>query len=302
MVNRAVLGDGLELPYVGQGDHDGVPVVLLHAWLDSSRCFEQVMAALPERIRAFAFDQRGHGEASKPADGYGLRDFADDLGEFMDAVGLEAAVVAGASSGGYVTQRFAVDHPGRILGLALLGSPRSLRGLRPGFADVVATLEDPIDAAFVRELNEGMVSREVPEAVMEVLCEENLKVPARVWRGAFEGLLAAEPPLDTGGISAPTLVVWGARDSLLPRADQETMAAEIPGAQLLIYDDVGHLPIVEAPERVAADLAALCDAVRPRSRDPSQRSASTERGRPELSTTSPPARKVVPPVRPPGAR
>jgi pimeloyl-ACP methyl ester carboxylesterase len=126
---------------------------------------------------------------------------------------------------------------------------------------VVATLEDPIDAAFVRELNEGMVGREIAEAVIEALCEENLKVPAHVWRDAFEGLLAAEPPLDTGRISAPTLIVWGARDSLLPRADQEAMAAQIRGARLVIYADVGHLPIIEAPERVAADLAALCDAL-----------------------------------------
>jgi pimeloyl-ACP methyl ester carboxylesterase len=126
---------------------------------------------------------------------------------------------------------------------------------------VVATLEDPIDAAFVRELNEGMLAREMPEAVTEVLCEENLKVPARVWRDAFEGLLAAEPPLNTGRISAPTLIVWGGCDSLLPRADQEAMAAEIPGARLVIYRDAGHLPVIVAPERVAADLTALCDAV-----------------------------------------
>lgn len=257
----AVLRGGLELPYVEQGDPEGVPAVLLHAWLDSRRYFDHLMARLPERIRAFAFDQRGHGDAAKPADGYGLRDFADDVGAFMDGVGLDAAVLAGASSGGYVAQRFAVDDPGRTLGLALLGCPRSLRGPRPPFADVVATLEDPIDAAFVRELNEGMLAREVPEAVTEVLCEENLKLPARVWRDAFEGLLAAEPPLDTGRISAPTLIVWGARDSLLPRADQEAMAAEIPGARLVIYRDVGHLPVIEAPERVAADLTALCDAV-----------------------------------------
>jgi pimeloyl-ACP methyl ester carboxylesterase len=261
VVRLAVLRDGLELPYVEQGQPDGVPVVLLHAWLDSRRYFDQLMAVLPERIRAFAFDQRGHGDAAKPADGYGLRDFAGDIGAFMDAVRLDAAVLAGASSGGYVAQRFAVDDPGRTLGLALLGSPRSLRGPRPRFADVVATLEDPIDAAFVRELNDGMVGREVPEAVMATVCEENLKVPARVWREAFEGLLAAEPPLDTGRISAPTLIVWGARDSLLPRADQEAMAAEIPGARLVIYSDVGHLPVIEAPERVAADLTALCDAV-----------------------------------------
>jgi non-heme chloroperoxidase len=206
----AVLRGGLELPYVEQGDPDGVSVVLVHAWPDSRRYFDQLMARLPERIRAFAFDQRGHGDAAKPADGYGLRDFADAVGAFMDAVGLDAAVLAGASSGGYVAQRFAVDDPGRTRGLALLGSPRSLRGPRPPFADVVATLDDPIDAAFVRELNEGMVAREVPEAVTETLCEDNLKVPARVWRDAFEGLLDAEPALDTGRISAPTLIVWGA--------------------------------------------------------------------------------------------
>jgi non-heme chloroperoxidase len=261
VVHLAVLRDRLELPYVEQGDPDGVPVVLLHGWLDSLRCFRQLMAVLPGRIHAFAFDQRGHGDAAQPADGYRLRDFSDDVGAFMDAVGLDAAVLAGASSGGYVAQRFAVDDPGRTLGLALLGSPRSLRGPRPRFADVLATLEDPIDAAFARELSAGMVAREVPEAVMATLCEENLKVPARVWRDAFEGLLAAEPPLDTGRISAPTLIVWGARDSLLPRPDQEAMAAEIPGARLAIYSDVGHLPVIEAPERVAADLTALCDAV-----------------------------------------
>jgi rifampin ADP-ribosylating transferase len=257
----AVLRNGLELPYVEAGDPDGVPVVLLHAWLDSRHCFEPVIAELPARIRAFAFDQRGHGDATKPAAGYSVRDFANDISAFLDAIGVDGAVLAGASSGGYVAQRFAVDTPSRTLGLALLGSPRSLRGSRPQFADVVATLEDPINPAFVRELNEGMVARPLPEAIMAALCEENLKVPARVWRDTLEALLAAEPPLDTGRISAPTLIVWGAHDTLLPRGDQEAMAAEIPGARLVIYPDVGHMPVVEAPERVAADVTALCDAL-----------------------------------------
>ena len=261
MTRLAALREGFELPYVEQGAPDGVPVVLLHGWVDSLRCFDQLLSRLPERVRAFAFDQRGHGDAPKPDDGYGLRDFADDVGAFMDAVGLDAAVLAGASSGGYLAQRCAIDDPGRTLGLALLGSPRSLRGPRPPFANVLTTLEDPIDRGFARELSEGMVGREVPSAVMTTLCDENLKVPARVWRDAFEGLLAAEPPLDTGRISAPTLIVWGARDSLLPRADQQAMAAEIPGARLAIYADVGHMPVIEAPERVAADLTALCEAV-----------------------------------------
>lgn len=238
---------------------------MLHAWVDSRRCFDRVMAGLPEPIHAFAFDQRGHGDAPEPSDGYALRDFAEDVGAFMDAVGLDAAVLAGASSGGYVAQRFAVDHPGRMLGLVLVGSPRSLRGPRPPFADVVAGLDDPIDPAFARELSEGMVAREVPNAVIATLCEENLKASARVWRDAFAGLLAADPPLDTGRISAPTLIIWGGRDSLLPRDDQEAMASEIPGARLVVYPDVAHLPVVEAPERVAADITALCELVAARS-------------------------------------
>ena len=219
------------------------------------------MAVLPESLHAFAFDQRGHGDASKPSDGYALRDFADDVSAFMDAVGLDAAVLAGASSGGYVAQRYAVDNPSRTLGLALVGSPRSLRGPRPPFADVLAGLDDPIDAAVARELSEGMVVREVPNAVMATLCEENLKAPAHVWRDAFEGLLAADPPLDTGRISAPAVIIWGARDSLLSRGDQEAMATEIPGARFVVYPDIGHLPVVEAPERVAADITALCEAL-----------------------------------------
>ena len=261
MARLAALRHGLELPYVEQGDPDGVPVVLLHAWVDSRRCFDRVMAVLPELVHAFAFDQRGHGDAPKPSDGYALEDFADDVGEFMNAVGLDAAVLAGASSGGYVAQRFAVDNPGRTLGLALVGSPRSLRGPRPPFAELLARLDDPIDASFARKLSEGMVAHDVPNAVMATLCEENLKAPARVWRDAFEGLLAADPPLDSGRISAPTVIIWGARDTLLPRGDQEVMASEIPGARFVVYPDVGHLPVVEAPERVAADITSLCEAV-----------------------------------------
>lgn len=219
-----------ELPYVERGDPDGVPVVLLDAWLDSRRCFDQLMAALPERIRAFAFDQRGHGDATKPAEGYRLRDFADDIGAFMDAVRLHAAVLAGASSGGYVAQRFAIDDRDRILGLALLGSPFSLRGPRPPLRRGRRGARGP-DRRGVRPRAQRWDGRMRGSRGDHgsALPGEPQGAGAR-WRDAFEGLLAAEPPLDTGPISAPTLIAWGARDSLLPRADQEAMAAQIPGA------------------------------------------------------------------------
>ena len=142
------LRTGLTVPYVAQGDRSGVPVVLLHAWGESLGSFDRLLPLLPATIHAVAMDQRGHGAADQPADGYTLVDLADDVEAFMDAAGLSAAVLVGSSSGGYVAQQVAVRSPDRVNGLVLVGSPRSLRG-RPSFADEVDRLTDPVDRAWV---------------------------------------------------------------------------------------------------------------------------------------------------------
>jgi rifampin ADP-ribosylating transferase len=79
-------------------------------------------------------------------------------------------------------------------------------------------------------------------------------MPASVWRKSLTGLSTAVPPTETGTITAPTLIVWGERDGLLSRDDEEALAAAIPGSQLIVYDDTGHLVLWEQPERVANDL------------------------------------------------
>ena len=86
--------------------------------------------------------------------------------------------------------------------------------------------------------------------------------PAHVWRATFEGLVTATPPTDQGPVTAPTLVLRGDHDDLLAGEDQD-LAAVIPHARTVVYEDTGHLVLWEQPERVAADLAAL-----PRDRDP----------------------------------
>ena len=70
------LPNRVKLPYVEQGDSSGVPVLLLHGVTDSWRSFERVLPHLPASIRAFALTQRGHGDADRPAAGYGPHDFA----------------------------------------------------------------------------------------------------------------------------------------------------------------------------------------------------------------------------------
>jgi non-heme chloroperoxidase len=263
--DRLIVSDasvnGLRLPYVEQGDPAGVPVVLLHAFLDSWRSFERVLPALPRSIRALAFTQRGHGDADKPDFGYRVADFTADVAGFMEAVGVDKAVVVASSSAGLTAQRFAVDHPDRTLGLVFIGAPRSLRD-KPAvaeFLDQVRELRDPVDPAFVRDFVTATASGAVPPAFLETMIAESLKPPARVWKESIAGLLEAVPAAESAEIGAPTAILWGDRDDFIPRGDQEALAAAIPGALLVTYEGTGHVVHWEEPERVAADIAALVD-------------------------------------------
>jgi non-heme chloroperoxidase len=260
VVQSVELPNRVSLPYVEQGEPSGVPVVLMHAIADSWRSFERLLSDLPESIHAFALTQRGHGDASRPARGYHPRDFAADLAAFMDALHLEAAVVVGGSSGGFVARRFAIDHPERTLGLVFLGSPAILRD-KPGVLEMwdstISELKDPISSAFVREFAESTLTKPVPQAFFETIVQENLKAPARVWRATFEGLLEDDSLEELDKIKAPTLIVWGDQDAILPRGDQETLAAAITGSRLLVYPGAGHAVYWEDPGRVASDLAAF---------------------------------------------
>ncbi len=247
----------LRLPCVLQGDPAGVPVVLLHAYGDSWRSFELLLARLPPALRAVAYTQRGHGDASKPRAGYRMQDGVHDLAGLMDAIGLERAVLAGSSSGGYVAQRFAVEHPERTAGLFLIATPRTLRRTPPALLEEVSRLRDPVDREWVRDLLDACVHVQPPADFMDAMARESRKVPARVWRAALKGLVEAPAPTELGAITAPTLVVAGERDALLPAAEPGALAAAIPGARLVVYPETGHMPHWERPERVARDLVAF---------------------------------------------
>lgn len=97
----------------------------------------------------------------------------------------------------------------------------------------------------------------MPEVFFERMVAESLKLPARVWRSALEGLFATDDTDQFGRIAAPTLIVWGERDAYFLREEQERLAAAIPGARLTVYSETGHTPHWERPERVVADLDAF---------------------------------------------
>jgi non-heme chloroperoxidase len=78
-----------------------------------------------------------------------------------------------------------------------------------------------------------------------------------VWRDAADGLALFDDGDDLGRIAAPTLLVWGDRDGLLPPAERERLAAAVPGARSRVYPQTGHSPHWERPERFADDLVAF---------------------------------------------
>lgn len=257
------LPNQVRLPYVEQGDPAGVPLLLLHAIADSWHAFEPVLAHLPKSIHAFALTQRGHGDASHPVAGYHVHDFATDLVAFMNAIELEAAVIAGGSSGGFVARRFAIDHPERTLGLVLLGSPANLRdkpSVRELWDSTVSKLTDPVDPGFVRDFAARTLAQPVPQAFFETVVRESLKVPAFVWRATFKGLMEDDSFGELRSIKAPTLIIWGDQDAILPRSDQEALAAAIPDSRLVMYPGAGHAFYWEEPHRVASDLLAFIKA------------------------------------------
>lgn len=255
----AELSTGVRLPYIEHGDSKGVPLLLIHAWGESRGSFSPVIPLLPDRIHAFAMDQRGHGGADRPPDGYALADFATDLGAFQDALGLGPSILVGSSSGGYVAQRFALEQPSRTLGLVLVGAPRSLHGRAP-FADEVDRLTDPIDPEWVRSsLAWFEFHHPIPPRYIEDRINDGLRMPAHVWKLALAGLSEAPVPTESGTIIAPTLIIWGGRDNLLPRQDGMRLAAAIPRSRLIMYESTGHMVLWEQPERIARDIAAFVD-------------------------------------------
>jgi pimeloyl-ACP methyl ester carboxylesterase len=264
VIKSVVLPNQVQLPYVEQGKPAGVPVLLLHGVTDSWHSFAPVLPHLPASIHVLALTQRGHGDASRPAAGYRFHDFAADLAAFMDARQLRRAVIVGHSMGSSVAQRFAIDHPERTLGLVLAGAFATLPG-NPGVRELwdttIATLTDPVDAGFVRAFQESTLAQSVPPAFFDTVVHESLKVPARVWRAAFEGFLHEDFSAELGKIKAPTLIVWGDQDAFCPRRDQEVLAAAIEGSRLVVYAGAGHALHWEEPDRFAADLVAFTESL-----------------------------------------
>jgi pimeloyl-ACP methyl ester carboxylesterase len=249
------LATGPRLHYAEQGDVDGNPIVFLHGWPDSWFSFSRVLSLLPQQLHAFVPDQRGFGDSERPDAGYTIHDFAADAVAFLDALSIERATIVGHSFGSFIARCVALTHPERTARLILIGTGASadnavLREVQATVRDI----PDPVPVEFARDFQSSTVCSPVPEAFFEQIVAESLKLPTRLWREMLNGVVAYRDANELGRITAPTLLIWGERDALFPRQDQDYLAGAIPGARLQSYPDIGHCPNWESPDRVAADL------------------------------------------------
>ncbi|HEX6728434.1 MAG TPA: alpha/beta hydrolase [Pyrinomonadaceae bacterium] len=250
------LTTGVRLHYVEQGDPNGPPIILLHGYSDSWVSYTPILPLIDRKYHVYVPDQRGHGDSDRPTSGYTFPDFAADVIAFMNAKGLKKATVVGHSMGSFVAQHVAIMAPERVEKLVLVGSAPAVKNeVVLQLQRDVSMLTDPVSPKFVREFQTGVVSKPVPDEFMDRVIQESLKVPARVWRDTMAGMLASNAKVDLSKITAPTLIIWGDRETVFPkRSEQDALHKAIPNATLKVYPATGHCPNWEEPNQFAKDL------------------------------------------------
>lgn len=249
---------GVRLRYTERGAAGGEAILCLHGYSDSAYSFAPLLFLVPPAFRTVAVDQRGHGDSDRPPDGYDIGTLAADACAALDALGIRRATVVGHSMGSLVAQRLALDHPDRVGRLVLVGSGTSaVNAVTLALAEEVRRLSDPVPAEFVRDFQRSTVHEPLPEAFLDRIVAESLKLPARVWHAVLDGILAFDAVAELPRIGCPTLIVWGEHDGIFDRDEQHRLRAAIPDARLVVYHDTGHSPNWERPAQLVDDVLAF---------------------------------------------
>jgi 3-oxoadipate enol-lactonase len=235
----------------------GAPILLIQGLGTSLWAWRYQLEGLSARRRAIAFDNRGVGRSSKEPGPYSIEQFADDAVSVLDALGIDRAHVVGLSMGGYISELLALRHPARVRSLLLSGTgpgapthtPVPQSTIDAWLANVHLGPEEFARKTMFLSFSPGWNDAE-PERYAELLAARlEYPTPYECWRAQFD---AATRFVETGApveeIRAPTLVVHGDADRIVPLENGRALADRIPGAELAILPGQGHLPPLEVPE------------------------------------------------------
>ena len=265
----------INLHYVEQGQ--GQPLVLIHGWSQSTKCFAKQLLGLSDHYRVIAVDMRGHGESPKPLHGYRVARLAGDLHDFLTQHDLHNVALGGHSMGASIIwsylEQFDAERLAQLIfidqaplvtnGMGLTGAALAAAGcsFTPTALYEIAQAIASNREATLKGLRSAFFSAAVSDADFAMAVGESLKVPAdcaarllidhaaQDWRDVIQQVIPS--------LQLPTLVFGGAWASIFPPQAAAWIAAQIPGAQLSIFsreEGGSHFMFWENPDKFNAVL------------------------------------------------
>jgi 2-hydroxy-6-oxonona-2,4-dienedioate hydrolase len=238
---------GAKIHYVEAGS--GPVVILLHGLGGDSTNWQFNIAQLARHYRVIVPDQIGFGKSDKPLINYRIATYVDFLDGFLKAMKIERASLVGNSMGGWVAANYALAHPEKVERLVLVDAAGY--AFAPGFDTGQLIKLNPSTREGMKELVSHVFYNKVifmSDAFIDASLAARINAgDGHTIRSITESMIRREDFLDNrlAAIKQPTLIIWGREDGLLPLADGQRFQKEIPGAQLIVFDQCGHVPQVE---------------------------------------------------------
>ncbi|KKC24142.1 alpha/beta fold hydrolase [Sphingomonas sp. SRS2] len=255
--------DGARVRVRIEGPAAAPPVLLIHGFTFSLDSWDGWAADLARDHRVIRYDLTGHGLSDPDREGrYGTAHRVAQLHALMDKLGVAKAVIAGNSFGGLIAWNFAAAHPDRVEKLVLVDSAAfSINGVTEKPVQVPPMMRSyllapsPAGVAYSAAQIYAHPERLAPARLDQMRAMIVRNGPALI--AHLEQFTLPDPLPGLARVKAPTLILWGRADKVIPVAQADQIAAAIPAEKLIIYDDVGHAPQEEASAATVADVRAF---------------------------------------------
>lgn len=263
--DRLVEAAGLDWRVRESGPADAPALVLIHGFSHSLEAWEPWAERLDDAYRVIRFDLPGHAlTGPHPESAYSNLATVEQVAALLDAAAPERFAIGGNSLGGLVAWRYAAAHPDRVAALVLV-SPGgySINGVTEEPAAVplpvamyLRTAPDPaVQAATGRLYGDAGAMPEGEAERIAALMREPGVGEALVER--LQQFTLPDPEADLARVAAPTLILWGEADAMVPAEHGTRFEAAIPDARLVTYEGVGHVAMQEAPDVTASEVRAF---------------------------------------------
>lgn len=242
--------NGINLAYNVKGN--GPPLVLIIGFASAQNLWYSAVGAFSKSYRVITFDNRGFGKSDKPPGPYTTKMLADDTLGLLDHLQIDKAHVLGGSLGGMAAQEIAIGHPERVDKLILSASSAGGGRLRDMFAGMIkasypewdpAKPEDLVPArlqqfmvAMASQSFDGLARTLMMPLIRRQARQGKVEVPV----GQLQAMLSHDALDRLGSIQAPTLVLTGQNDRLMPSGSAQELASGIKGARLVVIQGAAH--------------------------------------------------------------